>query len=268
VTHELGHSLGLGGATDVTSPMNETLPTGTSRRTMSVADLNIAEAPTGADPLTAAVFGDHEPVVAPTGITRSVSLVQLTGVPVVTPVAIGSLVLPVSVPTAATAFQRFILAPANELSIPSGAAGLFCDSVSNPVGESDALRQAWEGWSRLEMQPADARPVGDQAAPDATGPSLEKDSDAFWSPAASPQHDLLPSDDFLLASAVNRVFAEWEANEMPILRAPETGSAINREVATGDTSNLAWAGLLAMMVGARVPVQQAAKRSQRVALKR
>jgi hypothetical protein len=48
----------------------------------------------------------------------------------------------------------------------------------------------------------------------------------------------------------------------------ETGAAIKREAGTGDASNLAWAGLMAMMVGARVPVQQAAKRSQRVALKR
>jgi len=54
VTHELGHSLGLGGSTSPTSPMNELLPIGTARRTMTVADLNIPEPPDGADPLTAA----------------------------------------------------------------------------------------------------------------------------------------------------------------------------------------------------------------------
>ena len=54
ITHELGHSLGLGGSMSPTSPMNELLPMGTTRRTMTVADLNIPEPPDGADPLTAA----------------------------------------------------------------------------------------------------------------------------------------------------------------------------------------------------------------------
>jgi hypothetical protein len=56
VTHELGHALGLGGSTDTNSPMNETLPAGTARRTATVADLNIPEAPVGADRLTAVGF--------------------------------------------------------------------------------------------------------------------------------------------------------------------------------------------------------------------
>jgi hypothetical protein len=56
VLHELGHALGLGGATDPTSPMYETLAAGTVNRTVTVADLNIPEAPAGADPQTAARF--------------------------------------------------------------------------------------------------------------------------------------------------------------------------------------------------------------------
>jgi hypothetical protein len=63
VTHELGHALGLGGSGSPTSPMNETLPAGTARRTATAADLNIPEAPVGADPLTAAGF----PVVSEAG---------------------------------------------------------------------------------------------------------------------------------------------------------------------------------------------------------
>ncbi|MFI5455458.1 MAG: MBG domain-containing protein, partial [Isosphaerales bacterium] len=56
VSHELGHALGLGGSDSLTSPMNETLPTGTARRVMTIADLNIPYPPDGADPLTAAGF--------------------------------------------------------------------------------------------------------------------------------------------------------------------------------------------------------------------
>ena len=56
IEHELGHALGLGGSASVTSPMNETLPDGTARRVMTVADLNIPYPPEGADPITAAGY--------------------------------------------------------------------------------------------------------------------------------------------------------------------------------------------------------------------
>jgi hypothetical protein len=54
VSHELGHALGLGGSSSLTSPMNESLPTGVARRVMTVADLNIPYPPEGPDPQTAA----------------------------------------------------------------------------------------------------------------------------------------------------------------------------------------------------------------------
>jgi hypothetical protein len=60
IEHELGHALGLGGSTSPTSPMNETLPDGTARRAMTVADLNIPYPPEGADPITAAGYGEAE----------------------------------------------------------------------------------------------------------------------------------------------------------------------------------------------------------------
>jgi virginiamycin B lyase len=56
VTHELGHALGLGGSADSTSPMYEVLATATVRRTPTAADLDIPEAPAGADPELAARF--------------------------------------------------------------------------------------------------------------------------------------------------------------------------------------------------------------------
>jgi hypothetical protein len=54
ITHELGHALGLGGGTDASSPMYETLTPGTIARTVTVADLNIPDPPSGADPQSAA----------------------------------------------------------------------------------------------------------------------------------------------------------------------------------------------------------------------
>ena len=54
IAHELGHALGLGGSLSLTSPMNETLPTGTARRVVTVVDLNIPYPPEGPDPQSAA----------------------------------------------------------------------------------------------------------------------------------------------------------------------------------------------------------------------
>jgi hypothetical protein len=56
VLHELGHALGLGGGSDPSSPMFETLTAGTTARVVTIADLNISDPPAGADPQTAAGF--------------------------------------------------------------------------------------------------------------------------------------------------------------------------------------------------------------------
>jgi uncharacterized delta-60 repeat protein len=49
ITHELGHALGLGGSANASSPMYEVLAAGVVRRQPSAADLNVPEAPDGAD---------------------------------------------------------------------------------------------------------------------------------------------------------------------------------------------------------------------------
>jgi hypothetical protein len=64
VLHELGHALGLGGATDPTSPMFETLAAGSTVRTVTTADLNISDPPAGADPQMAAGFAPPSTTLA------------------------------------------------------------------------------------------------------------------------------------------------------------------------------------------------------------
>jgi hypothetical protein len=80
-THELGHALGLGHSTDSSSVMYATLNTGTVNRTLSAADLNVADTDTsGACGLHAAVPGASRTDVSrllvlasdqPAGVLRS-----------------------------------------------------------------------------------------------------------------------------------------------------------------------------------------------------
>jgi hypothetical protein len=73
VLHELGHALGLGGATNPSSPMYETLASGAALRTVTTQDLNIPDPPAGADPQMAAGFGpdSSQPALSPRGFAAA-----------------------------------------------------------------------------------------------------------------------------------------------------------------------------------------------------
>jgi uncharacterized delta-60 repeat protein len=79
VLHELGHALGLGGGSDPSSPMYETLAAGTTARVVTVADLNIPDPPAGADPQSARPLPHvlpAAPVAQPT-LNQNVALMAL-----------------------------------------------------------------------------------------------------------------------------------------------------------------------------------------------
>jgi hypothetical protein len=144
VTHELGHALGLGGSDDPTSPMNETLPAGIARRTMTAADLNIPEAPVGADALTAAGFqvvsevGPHgQASVGETPVTTGKAAGATSSVP---PVLMNG---PASLPAASAS------APVNDLAI-----------WSSPFAAGEAIPGALRVTIRVP-----AAPPTDAAAP-------------------------------------------------------------------------------------------------------
>jgi hypothetical protein len=72
--HELGHALGLGGSTNSSSPMYETLAAGTANRTVTTQDLNIPDPPAGADPQMASGFhfGSTPAALGPSGFFSAV----------------------------------------------------------------------------------------------------------------------------------------------------------------------------------------------------
>jgi hypothetical protein len=83
VLHELGHALGLGGSNDPHSPMNETLSSGVADRTVTVADLNIPDPPSGADPQMAAGFSVVPPVMFYGGDAAAHAPVAASSVPTI-----------------------------------------------------------------------------------------------------------------------------------------------------------------------------------------
>jgi hypothetical protein len=141
VTHELGHALGLGGRTDPNSPMNEILPTGMARRTMTVADLNIPEPPDGADPERAAPPPSaaeapapeatlSEPVAAPQAVSgRAAAHEAAAGGQALPAVALG--------PQAG----RAVLPPGLPLSVGPGASGSAAAPALPPPGSAVFVRR-------------------------------------------------------------------------------------------------------------------------------
>jgi hypothetical protein len=137
VLHELGHALGLGGSTNPSSPMYETLASGAAFRTVTTQDLNIPDPPAGADPqMSAGSRSDSSPPArSPDGFAAAlgsgpslsrVALVSLPPTPAVpaslltgfwTQQSSGTVVNPVAVPEPSMVLQGADPDPALDLAL-------------------------------------------------------------------------------------------------------------------------------------------------------
>jgi hypothetical protein len=193
VTHELGHSLGLGGSSSPTSPMNELLPMGTARRTMTVADLNIPEPPDGADPLTAAPrpsTGMAEPFTvrlpaSPAGFTMTLA-------------PTGNSALVYAAP--------LLVAPGRVAFVPPSLAA----PVVAPASYTDDMEPWLDAiWASFEDQPARTVPGLEPASPEGLPLIFESSIDIFRLEAESHEAEVSSQQVPAQPSAVlDQVFAQ------------------------------------------------------------
>jgi hypothetical protein len=125
VLHELGHALGLGGSTNPSSPMCETLASGVALRTVNAQDLNIPDPPEGADPQTAAGFQKVAPISStPIGISPQTGAGPAQG-------AIGLM------PPAANSFTRTSSSTTTSLVAQDALPEKYAAQVVQPISSSD-----------------------------------------------------------------------------------------------------------------------------------
>jgi hypothetical protein len=177
------------------------LPTGTARRTMTAADLNIPEPPDGADPLTAAPRPSTRVADPETG--------HLPASPA------GFTIIVASNPAPVYAVPLFV-AP-GQLQVASIAASVpalnfrsLGDFGSLPGGnDAESWLEPHEVWARFADQPARAIPALEQTLPEAIPLIFENPVDIFRSEPTSNNREVSPQQGLSQSSAaLDLVFAQ------------------------------------------------------------
>jgi hypothetical protein len=172
VTHELGHALGLGHSTDSTSVMYATLNTGTVNRTLTTADLNVADTDTtGACGLHAAVI----PIPAVETLPHSVAAVSPDR----------------------DAFFALLTNPANALALAQYAT--FHNVAQDAVFTNPSADFGTEKVAALNVAPIFAVPLSSGPRDDLFSDSLQDGSDAPLTPSAPANDKPELRFDFILA---------------------------------------------------------------------
>jgi streptogramin lyase len=187
VLHELGHALGLGGSTNASSPMYETLASGVADRTVTTLELNIPDPPDGADPQMAAGFhpGSVAGQSAPSGVVLPAAVLgpgPVLGAQLSVlsshqcPVTGGSAGSPVSLVT--TLVVQGADHHARELSVTGPDADHVLDSVLvDVITDGDASRGQKVDGSRAVPSLPGAGEVNDATEPERIPPNRIKPTD-------------------------------------------------------------------------------------------
>jgi len=200
VTHEFGHALGLGHSADSNSPMFESLATGQVHRIMTVADLNIPDAPDGADPLMAAP-GTSTRVVAsatahlpasPSGITMALTLTS----------------------EQSPVYGTSLLVAPGQLPIASNPPTLPAQPIApmRVADDTESLLGLADVWARFGDQPARAIPGLQQTSPEAI-PLIFENPDFFRAEPTDHDPEVSPQQVRSENTAVlDQVFAQMAAD--------------------------------------------------------
>jgi hypothetical protein len=276
VTHELGHALGLGHSTDGTSVMYATLNTGTVKRTLTTADLNVPDSDTtGACGLHAVVpQADRLPVSAAganpgTPTAAVLSGPSASGIRDAAPASaapwqvlgpgVGSSPSRSSV-IAASQGPRLTSATAGVAADPpsSKLAALFATTSTDSGGDDPSpLPEAAEPSPEMPMeQPAGARSAPEPLSPELIGQVLVPASELLVAPVAEVP---LLAGGVGSAGAVEALFSRQGADS-PLLRVREADIRPITAAPTATEPSMAWAGVLAVLLSVEVPARKTDRR--------
>jgi hypothetical protein len=226
---------------------------------MTVADLNIHEAPDGADALTAQGFGSDRPMHV---ALVSAAPVAVPALMAVSPVAVSATVAPSRLPTVIAIETNDVLA-ASRLDLPvrlpapaqAGVSAGLGRAAAHKLAETDSSQGPEDASSSLPVvEPARSILDAEQQVPESRRAIHESPFDNLSSPTLPIEHDLLPAND-IPTDTVDAVIssldtAQWEP------AAALNGVGGSEPAATGAAPGLGWAAVLAALLTGGAPVRR------------